>query len=28
MRAIAVVGFILIIVGIVSLAYGGFTYTK
>lgn len=28
MRAIALVGLILIIVGIVSLAYGGFTYTK
>lgn len=28
MRAIAVVGIVLIVVGIVSLAYGGFTYSK
>lgn len=28
MRAIAVVGIVLIVAGIVSLAYGGFTYSK
>lgn len=28
MRAIAVVGIVLIVAGVVSLAYGGFTYTK